>query len=217
MRGRARRQPARRFTGGLFYGAAAATLPSAFVFSAASRANGSNLRQPPCGGAPPASRHPIEPAARCRRDGRSGLKLAALTLARWHDFGSVDNEAHRRSLILGFFEFDITHLDPAANYGLPPGSAEVTIGHILHADRAAYRDEIIISTKASYTMSPWPYKDGGSGKIVALLSDPIFQRMRRENLDIFIQPARLRNAHRRNHDRHRPRRPQRRDGRRGTL
>jgi L-glyceraldehyde 3-phosphate reductase len=61
----------------------------------------------------------------------------------------------------------------------------VTFGHILPADRAAYRDEIIISTKASYTMSPWPYKDGGSGKIVALLSGQIFQRMRGDDVDIF--------------------------------
>ena len=120
-----------------------------------------------------------------RRCGRSGLKLPALSLGLWHNFGAVDNYANSRALILRSFDLGLTHFDLANNYGPPPGSAEETFGKILHADLAAHRDELIISTKAGYTMWDGPYGDWGSRKYLLSSLDQSLRRMRLDYVDIF--------------------------------
>ena len=120
-----------------------------------------------------------------RRCGRSGLKLPALSLGLWHNFGAVDNYANSRALILRSFDLGLTHFDLANNYGPPPGSAEETFGKILHADLAAHRDELIISTKAGYTMWDGPYGDWGSRKYLLGSLDQSLRRMRLDYVDIF--------------------------------
>src|SRR6185503_17141375 len=99
--------------------------------------------------------------ARC---GRSGMKLPAISLGLWHNFGGVDPLENSRAMILRAFDLGITHFDLANNYGPPPGSAEETFGHIIRHDIAPYRDELIISTKAGYLMWPGPYGEWGSRK-----------------------------------------------------
>ncbi|HWA87638.1 MAG TPA: aldo/keto reductase, partial [Opitutus sp.] len=89
-----------------------------------------------------------------RRCGRSGLKLPALSLGLWHNFGGADRHESSRALVLRAFDLGVTHFDLANNYGPPPGSAEKTFGRILREDLAAHRDELIVSTKAGYDM--WP-------------------------------------------------------------
>ena len=120
-----------------------------------------------------------------RRCGRSGLKLPALSLGLWHNFGAVDDYANSRALVLRAFDLGITHFDLANNYGPPPGSAEVTFGKILHTDLAAHRDELIISTKAGYTMWDGPYGDWGSRKYLLSSLDQSLQRLRLDYVDIF--------------------------------
>src|SRR6266496_579586 len=120
-----------------------------------------------------------------RRCGRSGLKLPAISLGLWHNFGAVDDYANSRALILRSFDLGITHFDLANNYGPPPGSAEETFGKILHADLAAHRDELIISTKAGYTMWDGPYGDWGSRKYLLSSLDQSLRRMKLEYVDIF--------------------------------
>ncbi len=120
-----------------------------------------------------------------RRCGRSGLKLPALSLGLWHNFGAVDNYANSRALILRSLDLGITHFDLANNYGPPPGSAEETFGKILHADLAAHRDELIISTKAGYNMWDGPYGDWGSRKYLLSSLDQSLRRMRLDYVDIF--------------------------------
>ncbi|PTY00327.1 L-glyceraldehyde 3-phosphate reductase [Opitutus sp. ER46] len=120
-----------------------------------------------------------------RRCGRSGLQLPALSLGLWHNFGAVDDFANSRALILRAFDLGITHFDLANNYGPPPGSAEETFGRVLHADLAAYRDELIISTKAGYTMWEGPYGDWGSRKYLLASLDQSLRRMRLDYVDIF--------------------------------
>ncbi len=120
-----------------------------------------------------------------RRCGRSGLKLPALSLGLWHNFGAVDDFANSRALILRSFDLGITHFDLANNYGPPPGSAEETFGKILHADLAAHRDELIISTKAGYNMWDGPYGDWGSRKYLLSSLDQSLRRMRLDYVDIF--------------------------------
>jgi L-glyceraldehyde 3-phosphate reductase len=120
-----------------------------------------------------------------RRCGRSGLKLPALSLGLWHNFGSVDDYANSRALILRSFDLGITHFDLANNYGPPPGSAEDVFGKILHGDLAAYRDELIISTKAGYTMWDGPYGDWGSRKYLLSSLDQSLRRMKLDYVDIF--------------------------------
>jgi L-glyceraldehyde 3-phosphate reductase len=120
-----------------------------------------------------------------RRCGRSGIKLPAISLGLWHNFGSVEDYNNSRALILAAFDHGITHFDLANNYGPPPGSAEETFGKVLHADLAAHRDELIISTKAGYTMWDGPYGDWGSRKYLLSSLDQSLRRMRLEYVDIF--------------------------------
>ncbi len=120
-----------------------------------------------------------------RRCGRSGLKLPQLSLGLWHNFGDVDDPANRRALILRAFDLGITHFDLANNYGPPPGSAETNFGKLLHADLAAHRDELIISSKAGYDMWPGPYGDFGSRKYLLASLDQSLKRMNLEYVDIF--------------------------------
>ncbi len=120
-----------------------------------------------------------------RRCGRSGLKLPALSLGLWHNFGSVDNAANSRALILRSFDLGITHFDLANNYGPPPGSAEETFGRILRSDLAAHRDELVISTKAGYTMWDGPYGDWGSRKYLLSSLDQSLRRLQLDYVDIF--------------------------------
>jgi L-glyceraldehyde 3-phosphate reductase len=132
----------------------------------------------------PASSRYANPAL-YRRCGRSGLKLPQLSLGLWHNFGDVDDPANRRALILRAFDLGITHFDLANNYGPPPGSAESNFGKVLHADLAAHRDELIISSKAGYDMWPGPYGEWGSRKYVLASLDQSLKRMQLEYVDIF--------------------------------
>jgi L-glyceraldehyde 3-phosphate reductase len=120
-----------------------------------------------------------------RRCGRSGLKLPALSLGLWHNFGAEDDAANSRELILHAFDLGITHFDAANNYGPPPGSAEVTLGRVLREDLAAHRDELIVSTKAGYTMWPGPYGDHGSRKYLLGSLDQSLGRLGLDYVDIF--------------------------------
>jgi L-glyceraldehyde 3-phosphate reductase len=120
-----------------------------------------------------------------RRCGRSGLKLPAISLGLWHNFGAVEDYNNSRALVLHAFDAGITHFDLANNYGPPPGSAEETFGRILHTDLAAHRDELIISTKAGYTMWDGPYGDWGSRKYLLSSLDQSLRRMKLEYVDIF--------------------------------
>ena len=120
-----------------------------------------------------------------RRCGHSGLKLPQLSLGLWHNFGDVDDPANRRALILRAFDLGITHFDLANNYGPPPGSAETNFGQVLHADLAAHRDELIISSKAGYDMWPGPYGEWGSRKYVLASLDQSLKRLQLDYVDIF--------------------------------
>jgi L-glyceraldehyde 3-phosphate reductase len=120
-----------------------------------------------------------------RRVGRSGLQLPSISLGLWHNFGAVDRHATARELLCGAFDRGITHFDLANNYGPPPGSAEQTLGRVLTEDLHAYRDELIISTKAGYTMGPGPYGDGGSRKYLLSSLDASLKRMGLDYVDIF--------------------------------
>jgi L-glyceraldehyde 3-phosphate reductase len=120
-----------------------------------------------------------------RRCGRSGLKLPALSLGLWHNFGANDNHANARDMVLRSFDAGITHFDLANNYGPPPGSAEETFGRLLREDLAAHRDELIISTKAGYHMWPGPYGEWGSRKHILASLDQSLKRMGLHYVDIF--------------------------------
>lgn len=119
------------------------------------------------------------------RCGRSGLKLPAISLGLWHNFGGVDVLENSRAMILHAFDLGITHFDLANNYGPPPGSAEETFGRILQSDLAPYRDELVISTKAGYLMWPGPYGEWGSRKYLLASLDQSLRRMGLEYVDIF--------------------------------
>jgi L-glyceraldehyde 3-phosphate reductase len=119
------------------------------------------------------------------RCGRSGLKLPAISLGLWHNFGGVDTLENARAMVLRAFDLGITHFDLANNYGPPPGSAEDTFGHILRQDLHPYRDELIISSKAGYRMWPGPYGEWGSRKYVVASLDQSLKRMGLEYVDIF--------------------------------
>ncbi|RKQ39182.1 aldo/keto reductase [Enterobacter sp. R1(2018)] len=120
-----------------------------------------------------------------RRCGQSGLKLPALSLGLWHGFGHINNLESQRVLLQKAFDSGITHFDLANNYGPPPGSAEENFGRLLREDFAAYRDELIISTKAGYDMWPGPYGSGGSRKYLLASLDQSLQRMGLDYVDIF--------------------------------
>jgi len=120
-----------------------------------------------------------------RRCGKSGLKLPQLSLGLWHNFGDVDVFPDFQKIIWKAFDSGITHFDLANNYGPPPGSAEKNFGLILKDDFKAYRDEIIISTKAGYLMWPGPYGEWGSRKYVLSSLDQSLKRMQLDYVDIF--------------------------------
>ena len=119
------------------------------------------------------------------RCGRSGLKLPAISLGLWHNFGGVDTLENARAMLRRAFDLGITHFDLANNYGPPPGSAEDTFGKILAQDLAPYRDELIISTKAGYGMWPGPYGEWGSRKYLIASLDQSLKRMGLDYVDIF--------------------------------
>lgn len=120
-----------------------------------------------------------------RRCGNSGLKLPALSLGLWHNFGFVNDYNNSRSIIHTAFDNGITHFDLANNYGPPPGSAEEVFGKILHSDLNGYRDELVIATKAGYTMWNGPYGDWGSKKYLVSSLDQSLKRMNLDYVDIF--------------------------------
>jgi L-glyceraldehyde 3-phosphate reductase len=120
-----------------------------------------------------------------RRCGKSGIQLSALSLGLWHNFGDVDDETVYRKTLHTAFDCGITHFDLANNYGPPPGSAEINFGKILKQDFAAYRDELIISTKAGYYMWPGPYGEWGSKKNLVASLNQSLQRMQLDYVDIF--------------------------------
>ncbi len=120
-----------------------------------------------------------------RRCGRSGIKLPAISLGLWHNFGGVDTLSNSRAMCLRAFDLGITHFDLANNYGPPPGSAEESFGSILRSDLGVYRDELIISTKAGWGMWPGPYGDFGSRKYLVASLDQSLKRMGLDYVDIF--------------------------------
>lgn len=120
-----------------------------------------------------------------RRSGRSGLKLPAISLGLWHNFGDNTRVDNSRELLRHAFDRGITHFDLANNYGPPPGSAEENFGRILREDFRAFRDELVISTKAGYTMWDGPYGDWGSRKYLISSLDQSLKRMGLEYVDIF--------------------------------
>lgn len=120
-----------------------------------------------------------------RRCGRSGLKLPAISLGLWHNFGDTTLLDNSRQLLRRAFDVGITHFDLANNYGPPPGSAEENFGRILREDFLPYRDELIISSKAGYTMWDGPYGDWGSRKYLISSLDQSLKRMGLEYVDIF--------------------------------
>ena len=117
--------------------------------------------------------------------GKSGLRLPALSLGLWHSFGHVHALDSQRALVRKAFDLGITHFDLANNYGPPAGSAEENFGRLLREDFAAYRDELVISTKAGYDMWPGPYGSGGSRKYLLASLDQSLKRMGLDYVDIF--------------------------------
>lgn len=124
-------------------------------------------------------------AMRYNRCGRSGLKLPAISLGLWHNFGGVDMFENCRAMLRRAFDLGITHFDLANNYGPPYGSAEETFGQIFRKDFAPYRDELVISSKAGWDMWPGPYGDFGSRKYLVASIDQSLKRMGLEYVDIF--------------------------------
>lgn len=120
-----------------------------------------------------------------RRCGKSGLKLPAISLGLWHNFGDIDDYEKCRTIIQTAFDNGITHFDLANNYGPPPGGAEVTFGKIFKQDLKPYRDEIIVSSKAGYGMWPGPYGEWGSKKYLVSSLDQSLKRMGLDYVDIF--------------------------------
>jgi L-glyceraldehyde 3-phosphate reductase len=132
-----------------------------------------------------ASETRYEGSMQYRRCGKSGLKLPAISLGLWHNFGGVDKLENCRAMIRRAFDLGVTHFDLANNYGPPPGSAEENFGRIFHDDLKPYRDELIISTKAGYWMWPGPYGEWGSRKYLLASLDQSLRRMGVEYVDIF--------------------------------
>ena len=122
------------------------------------------------------------PYARC---GRSGLQLPRISLGLWQNFGGSAPFENAREMVLKSFDRGITHFDLANNYGPPPGSAEENFGRIMATDLGAYRDELVISTKAGYLMWPGPYGEWGSRKYLLASLDQSLKRMGLDYVDIF--------------------------------
>jgi L-glyceraldehyde 3-phosphate reductase len=120
-----------------------------------------------------------------RRSGRSGLKLPAISLGLWHNFGHDRPYTTQRAICRRAFDMGITHFDLANNYGPPYGAAEANFGHILSEDLGPYRDELVISTKAGYDMWPGPYGNWGSRKYLLASLDQSLARMGLDYVDIF--------------------------------
>ncbi|MFD4528076.1 L-glyceraldehyde 3-phosphate reductase [Streptomyces sp. NPDC058470] len=120
-----------------------------------------------------------------RRTGRSGLKLPAVSLGLWHNFGDDRGLESQRAILRRAFDLGVTHFDLANNYGPPPGSAELNFGKLLKQDFAPYRDELVLSTKAGYLMHPGPYGEWGSRKYLLSSLDASLKRMGVEYVDIF--------------------------------
>ena len=120
-----------------------------------------------------------------RRCGRSGLKLPAISLGLWHNFGGDTSHETKRALCRRAFDLGITHFDLANNYGPPPGSAERAFGEILRTDFSAFRDELIISSKAGYGMWDGPYGEWSSRKYLVASCDQSLKRMGLDYVDIF--------------------------------
>lgn len=120
-----------------------------------------------------------------RRCGNSGLKLPAISLGLWHNFGHIDTLTNARNILHVAFDNGITHFDLANNYGPPAGSAEENFGRIFKEDFVSYRDELVISTKAGWGMWPGPYGDWGSKKYLVASLDQSLKRMGLEYVDIF--------------------------------
>lgn len=119
------------------------------------------------------------------RCGRSGLKLPAISLGLWHNFGGDTPHETKRAMCRTAFDLGVTHFDLANNYGPPPGSAEEAFGEILATDFRSRRDELVISTKAGYRMWPGPYGEWGSRKYLLQSLDQSLKRMRLDHVDIF--------------------------------
>lgn len=119
------------------------------------------------------------------RAGRSGLRLPAVSLGMWHNFGGVDAYENARAMTLRAFDLGVTYMDLANNYGPPFGSAEETFGRILREDLAGHRDELIVATKAGYDMWPGPYGNEGSRKYLLASLDQSLRRLGVETVDVF--------------------------------
>lgn len=120
-----------------------------------------------------------------RKCGKSGLKLPPLSLGLWQNFGDVDPYSNSREMILGAFDMGITHFDLGNNYGRPQGSAEKTLGRVIKEDLTAYRDEIVVSTKAGYDMWKGPYGENCSKKHIIASVDQSLTRLGLDYVDIF--------------------------------
>ncbi|MFI1799927.1 L-glyceraldehyde 3-phosphate reductase [Streptomyces sp. NPDC020379] len=120
-----------------------------------------------------------------RRTGHSGLKLPAISLGLWHNFGDDRSLESQRAILRRAFDLGVTHFDLANNYGPPPGSAELNFGKIFAQDFRPYRDEIVLSTKAGYLMHPGPYGEWGSRKYLLSSLDASLRRMGVDHVDIF--------------------------------
>ncbi|GHJ42396.1 aldo/keto reductase [Streptomyces sp. TS71-3] len=120
-----------------------------------------------------------------RRVGRSGVRLPALSLGLWHNFGPDRAAGTQREILCRAFDLGVTHLDLANNYGPPPGAAEEALGQVLLSDLGKYRDELFISTKAGYGMWPGPYGEYGSRKSLLASLDQSLDRMGLEYVDVF--------------------------------
>lgn len=145
---------------------------------------------------PNPQRYEAVPFSWFRRCGRSGLMLPAISLGCWHNFGAPGSDSlhqsdegtfheNGRRMLFTAFDLGITHFDLANNYGPPPGRAEERVGRILYDDLAAYRDELIISTKAGYRMGPGPYGEWGSRKYLLASLDASLKRLKLDYVDIF--------------------------------
>ena len=131
---------------------------------------------------PAETRYDTMPYRRC---GASGLRLPAISLGLWHNFGEDGSRKNKRAICRKAFDLGITHFDLANNYGPPPGSAEIAFGEILKKDFKGYRDELIISSKAGYRMWDGPYGEWGSRKYLVASCDASLKRMGLDHVDIF--------------------------------